>query len=465
MRKNWDGCWRLSARVFITLCVAAFAGVAHAQHPGGGDPGETRVTTPAARHADIAVFRAQFLAFDRSYSIAARAEAEMELTRLDCRVAHISQANFDLELAKIAALADNGHTQVLAGPRSRWYNRVGLRLTPFGEDFYVLRTTEANAGLLGARLVAIDRRPIRQVRDVARALQGGTNAWRNRAAPFLLESPDLLAALHMARRADSASYRFQLPDGSLVERRLFGEAPQERAHASSDRWLYPAPVDGEEAPWRAALPVAAAPWSLQEPDVPFRWREDAGLDALVVQFRQTSDAPNFRIADFLSEVGQEIDAKHPRNVVVDMRLNGGGNLQTTREFMQTLPSRVPGRVFVLTSPWTFSAAISSTGYLKQAAPDRVTIVGENVGDRLNFFSEGQLVMLPNSHALILYATERHDYVSGCRPFNDCHPPVVEYPIALPTLAPDIAAPWTIAAYLAGRDPGMEAVAGTLATSR
>jgi hypothetical protein len=32
-----------------------------------------------------------------------------------------------------------------------------------------------------------------------------------------------------------------------------------------------------------------------------------------------------------------------------------------------LPTLVKGRIFVLTSPWTFSAAISTLGYLKQAA--------------------------------------------------------------------------------------------------
>jgi hypothetical protein len=123
---------------------------------------------------------------------------------------------------------------------------------------------------------------------------------------------------------------------------------------------------------------------------------------------------------------------------------------------------VPGRIFVLTSPWTFSAAISSLGYLEQSAPARVTIVGEPVGDRLEFFSEGDVVELPRSGLSVLDATERHDYRNGCRAARDCHRHVVRHPIAVPSLAPDIAAPWTVEAYLAGRDPGMEAVAVALA---
>ena len=89
------------------------------------------------------------------------------------------------------------------------------------------------------------------------------------------------------------------------------------------------------------------------------------------------------------------------------------------------------------------------------------IVGEEVGDRLIFFAEGRGVTLPNSGIGIGVATERHDYQTGCKPYKDCHGPVACNPISVPTLTPDIAAPWTIAAYRAGRDPAMDAVAAAV----
>jgi hypothetical protein len=144
-----------------------------------------------------------------------------------------------------------------------------------------------------------------------------------------------------------------------------------------------------------------------------------------------------------------------------MRMNGGGDLTQARDFAESLPALVDGRILVLTSPWTFSAAISTIGYLEQAAPDRVTIVGEAVGDRLEFFAEGRPVKLEHSGVVVLYAGERHDYRNGCRKFDDCHRYVANRPIAVPSLAPDIAAPWTIEPYRAGRDPALEAVAATL----
>jgi len=144
-------------------------------------------------------------------------------------------------------------------------------------------------------------------------------------------------------------------------------------------------------------------------------------------------------------------------------MNGGGNLQLTREWMSSIASRLPagGRVVVLTSPWTFSAAISSTAYLKQAGGDRVVLAGEAPGDRLRFWAEGQPIVLPHSGAMILPATQMHDYLTGCKGFPECHGAVVRFPIAVKTLAPEVAAPWTIDAYAAGRDPGMEAAAKVL----
>jgi hypothetical protein len=420
------------------------------------------VATPEGRVADIAVFRKDYLGKDRAYSAAARAEAEARLNELQAKAATISQVYFELEVSRIVGLADNGHSAFFPGPRSRRYNRVEIRLVPFGEDFFVLRTTAANSDLLGARLVAVDNRPIAELRQAARSLGGGTPAWRDRNAGYFFESPEQMQALGMIAQNDAATYRFLTRGGATVERRLAPEpANPNRPRANADRWLFPEAMQAEGGMWRPALAAASAPWSLTEPDAPFRWRWADELNAPVIDFRQNSDAETRTIASFLGEMEAMLKAKRPQHVVLDMRLNGGGDLNTTRDFMQALPKLVPGKILVLTSPWTFSAGISSVGYLKQAAPARVTIIGEAVGDRLNFFSEGSVVTLPNSRAEMLNATERHDYATGCRGFRDCHGPVVRHPISVASLAPDIAAPWTIEAYLAGRDPGMEAAAAAL----
>ena len=443
----------------LILLMALAAGLGAARAAPGLDE--------AARREDLAQYRQQVLAADRAFDAAGTREAALQrLAALEARRGEMDAVAFGLELARITALADNGHTMSYVSPRQQRSNRVEIRLVPFagesGTDFHVLRTREADADLLGARLLAIDGVPLARLREAAHGLAGGLPAWRDRLAPALLESPQQLHALGLVPAPEAAWYRFQRADSREVERRLLADPPHEtRAHGTSDRLLLPE-VLPPDLGWRAVLPAAQAPWSLQEAGRRFRWRHDAALDALVVEMRAARDAPGEPLPPFFDAVREAVAAHKPRHLMLDLRLNGGGDLTRTRDFAEQLPTLVPGRLFVLTSPWTFSAAISTAGYLKQAAPARVAVVGEPVGDRLEFFAEGRPVTLKHSGEVLLPATERHDYVDGCRRFSDCHGPVVNRPIRVATLAPDIAAPWTFEAYRAGVDPAMQAVARALA---
>jgi hypothetical protein len=420
----------------------------------------------ASLRSDLASFRSEFLGRDNSYTAAQRAVAVARVERLESRLERVTPAFFELELARIVALADNGHTNSPGARRSPRYNRVPLRLVPFGTDFHVLRAGTAHADLLGARLAAIDGRPVADVRSVAHALWGGTPAFRDRQVPFFLESPEQMHALGVTRAGDGATYRFVLPGGRTVERRIAADPPDPaRERQGAERWLSPEPLASDGGTWRHLLATTQVPWSLREVNLPFRWRVVPELDAVVVQLRTNRDAPGRPIRAFLDSVTAGIRRANPRHVILDMRANGGGDLNTTRDFMQALPVLVPGRLFALTSPWTFSAAISSIGYLKQAAGPRLTIVGEMVGDRLEFWAEGGPVYLQATGAAMTIATERHDYRTGCTPYRDCHGSVVRHPISVSSLAPGIEAPLTIDAYVAGRDPGMEAIAAALRAAR
>ena len=422
--------------------------------------------TAAQMREDIATFRTEFMGRDNSYAAAARTQAEMRLRELQGRLDRMTPAAFELALAQIVALADNAHTIVPPTARARRYSRVPLRMATFGDHFRVLRASDANADLLGARVVSIDGRGVAELRDSSRTLFGGPAHRRDRFAPVLLESPQQLNAMGLARDAGRATYVFQTLDGRTVSRELAGEAPASAgSRAVAARTAFPAAATDDERGWQTLLPPSKAPWSLLDFDTRFRWREAPEIDGMVIELRQIFDAPGKPIGEFLGEMTRTINERKPRNLVIDLRVNGGGNLNTARDFMKSVPGLVPGRIFALTSPWTFSAAISSLGYLEQAAPDRVTIVGEEVGDRLEFWAEGRPTTLPHSGIMVAFSTQRHDYMNACRAFTDCHGPVVRNSIAVPTLAPDIEAPWTIEAYREGRDPGIEAIVAELRRRR
>jgi len=414
--------------------------------------------TTAQRQESLAIVRSTVTSDDKAWTDAARAQGLALLDSVAARSGSLSDLAFELQLSRVVALADNGHSLVPPGPRAERTNRVGLRLLPLSDGVLVVHATRDLAELLGTSLVSVGGVPAGRLLAANRALYGGTAPWRDHFAPYLLESPEQLHALGLIGSPAQAEYRFRRPDGTLVSRTLRGDtAGRTVARSVGEAFL----ADEGRPGWRTL--VRNAPWALREPRVAFR-RSGAAWESgpFVLQMRQNHDAPGQTLAAVLDSVRGEIAAAHPRHLVLDMRFNSGGDLNITRRFMQELPGLVPGRIFVLTGSLTFSAGIASVGYLVQAAPGRVTIVGEPPGDRLVFFAESRVRRFPGTDTGVLFSRERHDYAGGCAAFTDCHGPVVRNPIRVRSLDPQVRAPWTAAALRAGRDPAMDAVRALLA---
>jgi hypothetical protein len=140
-----------------------------------------------------------------------------------------------------------------------------------------------------------------------------------------------------------------------------------------------------------------------------------------------------------------------------MRFNGGGDYTNTWRFANRLPSLVSpgGRVIVLTGPSTFSAAITTTAFVKQAGGARVTILGEKVGDRLAFFSEGNHGCLPHAHLCLYYQTGKHDYAHPCTDWDVCYWINWFFPVRVTSLDPDETVTISFHDWRAGHDPVFE----------
>jgi hypothetical protein len=444
---------RLSALVLASLCALPL----QAQTPSW---------TAADMRADLARLRQHVMETERAYTNSTRASALSVIDSLDQSVATLRPVSFELGVARVIALADNGHSSLPGPQRAARYNRIELRFAAFGEDLYVLRARDRHTDLLGARLIAIDGHAYPALRAAGHRLHGGPASWRDRFLPNFVESPEQLHAMGLATRSDRATLQLQLANGRTVTREFVAMAPDStQPRVPSGRWMFADTAVSDGTPWRALLTPDAAPWALRDAAARFRFRRLPELGAVVIELRQNMSSPGHDLPAFLRAMSDSLRAIQPNHVVLDMRMNGGGDLNRTRDFVQQLPAAVSGRIFVLTSPYTFSAAISTVGYLKQAAPQRVSIVGEMVGDRLEFWAEGRGVNLANTGIRLGNATERHDYRTGCEGFRDCHGSVVRNPIRVASLEPDVAAPWTIDGYRAGRDPAIEAVAASLREHR
>lgn len=410
----------------------------------------------AAQRQDLDFFR-NYLELNRSYTPAAREQATALLAQAAAQAGSFSPAGFDLAVARIVALADNGHSRVHPGPLSRRNNRLPCRLYHFADGYRVLRARPACAELLGAQVTALDGHPVDEVAARMYAYFGGPrNHYDQFAAVFFLESPALLHAAGLAEAADRVTLRVRLRDGSEREAEIVADpADADAPRAYSDQYLSPQRIDKEPADWATLLPAETAlPLFLRDYATPFQSGplDDPGI--YYVQLRSNDDEPGHPIGAFLARAEQEIRARQPRILVLDLRFDQGGNFTRTASFMKRLPTLAASieHVYALTSAWTFSAGNVSLALLKQHGGGKVTLVGEPVGDRIRLWAEGGSLVLPNSKLSIGYATGLHDYRHSCFGESGCFWILAFYPMQVASLAPDVRVDYTFDDYANLRDP-------------
>jgi hypothetical protein len=409
-----------------------------------------------AQRQDLDYF-AKAMVLDRSFSPAARIEGEKRVADLKALAFALPPPKLHTTLMQVMALADNGHTRMDL-TASKGTLMLPVRVTRFAEGFFVMRTTAPYTDLLGGRVESIDGMVFDEILSHLKTLRGGTEGFRQANAAIFLVVQDLLYGVGVASEPGASIWTVRLPDGRLITHRLIAYPQVEGDELPSGaRWLSPEPAKGAEAQWIAYRPASDA--------VPQTWRDfddhfrlfPAGSCAQVVRLQHIGDADGQRIAPFLATAEAALRARPPCAVILDLRGDGGGDYTKIWHFTHTVPGLLApgGHIFVLTDSETFSAAITATAFTKDAGGDEVTIIGEPVGDRLSFFSEGGKACLPNLKVCVYYQTGKHDYANRCADWHECYWLNWFYPVKVKSLQPDVSVPLRFIDWNAGHDAAFE----------
>lgn len=414
---------------------------------------------PRAGQAADAAYFAAYPDLDRSYAPAARKNAQQLAARLKADAPQLSREQFVLRVAEIAALADNAHTAPDVVAFWKDTPRLPLRGYLFSDGLRVLRAKAPVEDLVGARIDRIDGRTVDELFRALAKYHAGPDARRRQLLTAVLESPALLEAAGLARERRALTISGILLDGTPFERRIEAEERGPAAPiANTCRLLFPPAAGRTPEGMTAWLPLPSPPISIADGS---RLFTSARLPdgALYFALGHNNDGDEEKIAPFLESILAEIDRTRPSSLVVDLRFDRGGDYTKTWAFAKGLPSRLPpdARIWLLTSSWTFSAGITTAAALVEAGKGRVRIVGEPVGDRLEFWAEGGMMPLPNIRLQVYYAAGKHDYRRPCDDVDACFWLNALFPVRVDSLDPHVRAPWSFDDYRAGRDPALEVV--------
>lgn len=418
-----------------------------------------------ANRQDLEYLR-QLAKMDRSFTAETRAAFHRVIDQLLAQAATLDRAALEMEVAKAVAIADNGHTNARGISFGRHLNAIPLRFAWFQEGLFVIKSDRAHTDLIGAQVLTIGGNAPADLALTLRPYVGGNAPFAHEFTPYFFASPPALHAINLLPSPSEVALTLQLGDGSKLER-VVATGTQPAIGTNETRLprydLSPVtqPADGQA--WVHVLDdLPTLPPFLQHTDRKY-WRADLSNPALLyVQINSVTDqAGDVPLTTFLNETLAHVAQQQPRDIVVDLRFNPGGNYERTVTFTQKLPELVPanGKIFILTSGNTFSAAIVTLARLKYFAGARAEIVGEPIGDREQQWGEGGAFSLPNSQIVIHYATGYHDWEHGCalREFRTCF--FLNYLFGVPAgkLSPTIPAPTLFSDYIAGQDSVLNTV--------
>jgi tetratricopeptide (TPR) repeat protein len=294
----------------------------------------------------------------------------------------------------------------------------------------------AHADLVGARVLQIGSASADEACAAAGALVGRDNDMDVKFfAPLLLSMPEVLHALGLVADMEKASFTVETEGRS----RVVGLSPVGPAD------LLPPDTDTSgmrRGGWIDARGDTDPLW-LRDPKNKFWFESLPESRALYVQFNQVGNKDDETIEAFSKRLSAFIDSNAVDRVILDLRLNRGGNGSLNRPLIVALirAARVdrPGGLFVLIGRSTWSAAQMLVNDL-ELYTDAV-FVGEPTGGKINHYGDSRRITLPNSGITVRVSTlwwqgDERDK----RPWK----------------APDLAAEPTFADYRANRDPALAA---------
>ena len=437
MRRKLSNRWTLASASALAL---AWAMPALAQ-PAGPDTEAWRADADAL----VAVLEAEH---ENPFFHTPESEFRAAVEAYKAGVPEMDRAERIAGLAHILALVGDGHTWMPMHalpfdgfPPGPGFRSLPVRFELFDDGLYIVGATGEWAGLAGARVTAIGHVDTAQAiaRTMALLPTDAVNFSREFVAEWLMQA-ELLTALDLAQNAENVSLTIE-QDGqaaTVVVHPLSAEArydwifSMDTGPMGDDSWVTAA----DRVPtWR--IPVSE----------PFAVRPMP--EAIYLRIDQIQNGSQMSYAEAAASAVEAAEQLERPALILDLRRCLGGDGSLNDGFMAAITASEalmqPGRLQVLTSRQSHSAAVMLVSDLEQQTPAR--FYGQATADRPNHHGEMNIFVTPNSLLPVIHASE---YYQTSTPDDD-----------RPFVTPDVVIPYLFSDYQAGTDPVLSAALADL----
>ncbi len=292
---------------------------------------------------------------------------------------------------RIVALFKYGHTDIGWRESPVKYHVAPINFYWFSDGVYAEGSITKYAPLIGAKLISVEGMPIKNVLEAIKQLVPVENDQYFKAygLDYLL-IPEALHSQHVTKELKTTiTYGFE-KNGKLFD----------MAVTALDTFRLPRAYGfvSRRADCLSVRDSSKTPPYLKNLDKIYYYEYLPDTKTVYVRHSQIQDEPKEAIPAFYKKVFEFIDKNDVDRLVLDVRLNGGGNNYKNKPIVTGIIEckkiNKPGKLFVIIGRRTFSACQNLVNELSNYT--NALFVGEPTAENINFYGDNRKVVLPKS---------------------------------------------------------------------
>ncbi len=365
------------------------------------------------------------------------ADFDKAVEELNLAIPTLQEHEIMVGLARIVASFKYGHTVLGYREGIVKYHQLPIVLYHYSDGIYLQGVGKEYREILGAKLLKIEGKPIEEVLKLMYPVIPAENEQFVKAYGIrYLTFPEFLHAQGvMDELKQNVSFTLE-KDGRTFEHTLTA-VPSERFPRQ-----YGMVVPSED--WLESRDQGSTPLYLKNLDKKYYYEYLPDSKTVYVRQSQVQDEKGEDIPAFYAKVFDFIENNEVDKLILDVRLNGGGNNYKNKPvvtgIIKTDKINKPGKFMVIIGRRTFSACQNLVNELSNYT--NAIFVGEPTAENINFYGDNRAVQLPNSkiNAYLSFAwwQDKPQWENG------------------PWLAPHIAVDMSFEQYQSNQDPVLEA---------
>ncbi len=317
---------------------------------------------------------------------------DTEVEALYNNIPNLESHEIIVGMTKIIALFKYGHTDIYLNQKSIHFNHLPFNLYEFNDGIYIQGVSKEYEKALGAKVLQINKVPIAAaLKKIYPVVNAENDQFFKAYGINYLSIPEVLHAQKITKTLQNKVTLTLEKNGNVFTQSFTamgdGEGvPTHRGYVNQNE------------NWLDARDQSATPLYLKHPDKIYYSEYLAEEKAMYVRHSRIRDEAEESTKDFYARVFDAVEQQDVEKLIIDVRLNGGGNNYLNKSIItgliETEKINKIGKLFVIIGKRTFSACQNLVNELDNYT--NVIFVGEPTAENINFWGDNQPVKLPNS---------------------------------------------------------------------